>query len=366
MAQDTAPSSSDDNAALVRPVDEARDKHSVVRKPKIPRPRWVLHIQAQIWRFLMGIGMFLHRLAPPHPPKPAFVRSIQANVSGTPGQVNLLFYTPAGYELQRKLYQSRPLQPQDDHLARRQSVIGQVGTSIRRRSGMIRRWDAYPVVINFHGGGFTLGTPSDDARWCGTVAEECQALVVSVDYRLAPEHPFPTAVEDGVDAVVWVHKHAEELGIDREKIALSGFSSGGNMTFTVPLRLWDETTGFARDGDHDGSLFSPGPQLGSASSSTGHLPRGDGSIELVDPQRPEPNRAAKSAGTQVSTKPVQMMSGISIKAIVPWYPSLDYTRTREHRRATSVRKDQDLPAIFTDLFGKSRSWHVSNTLIQSR
>ena len=55
------------------------------------------------------------------------------------------------------------------------------------------------------------------------------------------------AVEDGVDAVVWVHKHAAELGVDKDKIALSGFSSGANMACSVPLRLYDEVMGFPRD-----------------------------------------------------------------------------------------------------------------------
>lgn len=360
MADSSALSSSEDNASLLKPASNIphSDRHAPsTRKPKVPRPRWLLHIQAQIWRFLMGIGMFLHRLAPPHPPKPDFIRSIQAKLSGKPGQIDLLFYTPSGYDIQKRLYQDRPLRTRDRVEAspkRRHSVISQVGESIRRKSGITRRWGAYPVVINFHGGGFTLGTPYDDARWCGTVADEVQALVVSVDYRLAPEHPFPTAVEDGVDALVWVYNHAEELGIDPEKIALSGFSSGGNMTFTVPLRLWDEVTGFARDGGDtaDGRLLARGRQLPSATSSTAHLPRDEPAIELVNAREQDQlPLAPQKHAPQVSTESMDTIPPISIKAIIPWYPSLDYTRTRERRRATSVRKDQDLPAIFTDLFG---------------
>ncbi|KAF2765371.1 hypothetical protein EJ03DRAFT_280262 [Teratosphaeria nubilosa] len=226
--------------------------------PKPPRPRWMLHLQATVWRFLMGLGMLFHKLAPPRPPKPNFQRQIPSTIAGKPGMITLQFYVPKDYETQRRL---------------------------------ARRWGGYPVVINFHGGGFTLGTATDDARWCGTVVDECHAIVVSVEYRKAPEMPFPTAVEDGVDAVLWIHEHADELGIDREKIALSGFSSGGNMAFTVPLRLYDEQTGALPD--------------------------------------------------------------VKIRCIVPWYPSLDYTRTREQRRATTVRKDHELPAIFTDLFDES-------------
>lgn len=345
MAHGEQPWSSEDNISVTKPMDQtpltSRKKNPPVAKG--PRPRWVLHLQAQMWRFLMSIGMYLHRLAPPHPPKPAFTRTIPAKVSGKPGLINLYFYTPLGYETQKRLWKGKPIEHEETHRdQRRRSVISQVGSSIKRRSSHARKWDTYPVVINFHGGGFTLGTAGDDGRWCGTVVDECQAVVVSVDYRLAPEHPFPTAVEDGVDAVVWVHQHAEELGIDRNKIALSGFSSGGNMAFTVPLRLYDELTGFIRDGDE------ATPSAGQPSTSS--TAQASSSTALIDGTSSPPGPS--KSGTQVTSKDISDMSAINIRAIVPWYPSLDYTRTREQRRATNVRKDQELSALFTDLFGE--------------
>lgn len=285
----------------------------------------MLHLQAQMWRFLMSIGMLLHKIAPPRPPKPAFSREIKSTVSGRPGTFNLYFYVPKDYNTQRKLYGSG------------RSSSG---------TGIGRRWGKYPVVINFHGGGFTLGTATDDARWCGTVVNECQALVVSVDYRLAPECPFPTAVEDGVDAILWTNDHAAELGIDPAKIALSGFSSGGNMAFTVPLRLYDELTGFPRE--EEGSSRPPSKGAvhnapSTASSSSTAIPSGDAQR---DPIPGQPKKA-----TTIET--VRERSSVSIRCIVPWYPSTDYTQTREQRRGTTVRKDQDLPAMFTDLFDES-------------
>ncbi len=153
----------------------------------------------------MAVGMFIHRLAPPRPPPPSFSRVVPTAISPRKGWVRIQFYVPKDYNHQKSLCKKK-----------------------------------FPVVINFHGGGFTLGTATDDARWAQTVVEECDAVVASVDYRLAPENPFPTAVEDGVDAIMYIAQHSEELLIDTDKTALSGFSSGGNMAFTVPLRLQEE------------------------------------------------------------------------------------------------------------------------------
>lgn len=300
-----------------RPVSPIPSTSSSKKAAEPTRPRWILHLQAQMWRFLMGIGMLLHRMAPPHPPKPSFKRSIKATVSSKPGNFDLFFYVPKDYEHNRR-------------------------TNFAKKK--------YPCVINFHGGGFTLGSPSDDARWCGTVVDECAAVVVSVDYRLAPENPFPTAVEDGVDAVLYMADNADELGIDENKIALSGFSSGANMAFTVPLRLYDHQSEFGRIATHHG-----------ASSSMLSLPRsqdaGSSSLSVDRIVRSRSHTVAPTLASlqkqQMTVKQVETVQSVSLCAIVPWYPSCDYTQTREERRNTSVRTDQDLPAIFTNLFDES-------------
>jgi acetyl esterase/lipase len=201
-------------------------------------------------------------------------------------------------------------------------------------------------VINFHGGGFTLGTAVDDARWCATVVEECNAIVVSVDYRLAPENPFPTAVDDGVDTVLWIHKHAAELGIDPTRIALSGFSSGGNMAFSVPLRLYDHLTDFTR------LATSANPSLEALVTVNSEASPHDSSSRLIATASnagPSAKATATATVSEASRPPLE----IKLRCIVPWYPSLDYTRTREYRRATCKRADQELPALFTDLFDDS-------------
>lgn len=326
------------------------------------RPRWVLHLQAQMWRSLMGIGMFLHKIAPPRPPKPSFTRRIASTVSATEGTFDLHFYVPPKYDSRRRRRRHR--HDRHGHHLHSHGPRSKMGNNKDRR---------YPCIINFHGGGFTLGTATDDARWCATVVEQCDAVVVSVDYRLAPECPFPTAVEDGVDAVLWIAEHAAELGIDADKIALSGFSSGANMAFTVPLRLHDHMTQFSRTLTRDDT--SPPQAMGNhaASRATGALAQRPGlappqsvadvasastlsvnrilrsrSASLIPQAQTEAYLSAKAAEFSTTEIP-----SVSLCAIVPWYPSCDYTQTREQRRATLLIKDHDLPAIFTDLFDES-------------
>ncbi|KAI7518459.1 hypothetical protein KC331_g21188, partial [Hortaea werneckii] len=350
-----------------------------------PHPRWYLHLQAMWWRALMAIGMLLHRLAPPRPPKPDFEKQIPSTLSGKSGTITLQCYVPRDWKAQKSLWQNKPRSEMEDDAQsegendaankgkgrRVSTALSNVSQSMRRRSQGGRRWGKYPVVLNFHGGGFTLGTAMDDARWSGTVVDEVHAVVVSVEYRKAPEHPFPTPVEDGVDAVLWVHQHAEELGIDREKIALSGFSSGGNMCITVALRLWDELNGFARDAESrpnsrqraERALHGAATMRESDSSCSTKVPPEGAHIDVIRPDdapaidTPRDERAVRPSNQMIkqasATVQQRALPDVRLRMLIPWYPSLDYTRTRAERRATNIRKDQELPAVFTDLFDQS-------------
>ncbi len=101
--------------------------------------------------------------------------------------------------------------------------------------------DGGPVIVHFHGGGWTLGA-LDQSDWlCSQVALGVGAVVVSVDYRLAPTHRFPTAVVDSVDAVLWVAEHASDLGVDRDRLAVMGDSAGGNLATVVCQILRDRS-----------------------------------------------------------------------------------------------------------------------------
>ncbi|WP_011297702.1 alpha/beta hydrolase [Cupriavidus necator] len=94
-----------------------------------------------------------------------------------------------------------------------------------------------PLIVYFHGGGFVLcGLDSHD-NICRSLARRSGALVLSVDYRLAPEARFPAAADDAVAAVRWAAGHAAELGVDPARLAVAGDSAGGNLAAVVCQQL---------------------------------------------------------------------------------------------------------------------------------
>lgn len=215
----------------------------------------------------MRVGMFFHDLAPPRSPRPLFTRTIKSDPSGY--SVVIHFYGPRDYHKQRK------------------------------------QGHRYPVCVNFHGGGFTLGCATDDSRWAAAVVDQVGAVVASVNYRRAPECPFPAAVDDGVEALLYLARHAGELGLDVSRVALSGFSAGGNLAVTVPLRLRGRISTEVKE------------QLGRAESSQ----------RLMD-----------------------QTADLNIVALFCWYPILDFLESRDHRRAMSIMPSKSLPTFFTNLF----------------
>lgn len=237
----------------------------------MPSRAW-LYVQALFWRFLMRIGMFFHDLATPFAPSPSFTRSLPFN-SSSRQRVTLYFYCPPDYVK-------------------------------RQREGA-----RLPVIVNFHGGGFTLGCATDDARWARCIVQEVGAVMVSVGYRRAPEYPFPAAVDDGVDALLYLASHAAELGLDVSRVALSGFSAGGNLAVTVPLRLH--------------------------------------SLMPNEMHLPTLNRA------ESTQKLVDSTDSLNIVALFCWYPILDFEESRDHRRAMSIMPNKTLPSFFTTLFDEA-------------
>lgn len=245
------------------PLSESQRKpletaHDVVG----PAPsRWWLRTTAAWWRSLQYVGMALHFLAPERPPSPCFAKTIPSTISKVKGRFELQFYTPKEY-----------------------STAAKTGKK-------------FPAVVNFHGGGFTIGNATDDARFARFVLEKCNAVFVSVDYRLSPENPFPVAVEDAADALLYLARSGHDLHIDPFKLAVSGFSAGGNLAIASTLCLADHV------------------------------------------------RTLRKAGKDTPD--------YCIRAMATWYPVTDYTRPRAAKRAASVRPDQTLPETLTTLFDAS-------------
>src|SRR5690606_41947256 len=101
------------------------------------------------------------------------------------------------------------------------------------------RANPMPVVVFALGGGFVFCDLDSHDEFCRSMAAAVGVVVVSVDYRLAPEHPGPAAMEDVYAALVWAARHAADYGGDPERLAVAGDSAGGNLAATVSLAARD-------------------------------------------------------------------------------------------------------------------------------
>ena len=90
-----------------------------------------------------------------------------------------------------------------------------------------------PALLWLHGGGYVMGNPEQDDGSCVQYARELGITVISVAYRCAPKHPFPAGLEDSYAALKWVASHSQQLGVDRERIAIGGASAGGGLAASL-------------------------------------------------------------------------------------------------------------------------------------
>jgi acetyl esterase len=97
----------------------------------------------------------------------------------------------------------------------------------------------FPLLVYFHGGGWVFGNPDSHDGPCRALANAVPAVVVSVDYRLAPEHPFPAAADDAFAAAQWASDHAAALNGEARRLAVAGDSAGGNLAAVVALMARD-------------------------------------------------------------------------------------------------------------------------------
>src|SRR5712664_3596519 len=105
--------------------------------------------------------------------------------------------------------------------------------TLRKNNGLA------PCLVFFHGGGWVIGDLDTHEVACQKLAHEGELIVISVDYRLAPEHKFPAAVDDAIAATKWIADHAASLGIDPSRLAVAGDSAGGNLAAVVSIDARD-------------------------------------------------------------------------------------------------------------------------------
>ena len=96
-----------------------------------------------------------------------------------------------------------------------------------------------PALVFFHGGGWVIGNLDTHDVACRKLADAGELIVISVDYRLAPEHKFPAAVDDAIAATKWVAENAGQLGIDARRLCVGGDSAGGNLAAVVAIAARD-------------------------------------------------------------------------------------------------------------------------------
>ncbi|XP_037037124.1 tuliposide B-converting enzyme 1, amyloplastic-like [Bradysia coprophila] len=261
--------------------------------------RWFLRLRVLLFRVLMGFGMKIHHKGEPKAPQPVFRVVIPSRLATRTGRIELVFYVPVGY-----------FQVPIDH--------------------------RYPVVVNFHGGGFALGTATDDAKWASMVVKNVDAVFVSVEYRLAPEFPFSTAGEDGCDAIIFLAAHAEELRLDSNRIGICGFSAGGNLAMTIPLMLHNLKNNTGK------RHLKCSVQQSDSTTNTSKL--------VLSPAK----SVYKSDDFKMTDLEIsQTFPVFTIKCLVSFYPPLDFRQPRAEKRLTNRKPEKNLPAFLTNLFDAS-------------
>ncbi len=132
--------------------------------------------------------------------------------------------------------------PTDDRITEVEKIIPRLdceSTFPIRIYAPKERKGLFPGLVFFHGGGFVMGDLESTHPRCLRLSSDGNAVVVSVDYRLAPEHPFPAGIEDCYTALQWTADHAEAIGVDPQKLAVGGVSAGGCLAAGVALMARD-------------------------------------------------------------------------------------------------------------------------------
>ena len=168
---------------------------------------------------------------PLHPQARAALDQLNARNAQVEGPVTL--------EMRRKMIDAAPSRPGPEVGRIEDSVIAGPETDLPIRVYTHEGTPPFGALVWFHGGGWVIGSIESHDAACRSLCVAAGCVVVSVDYRLAPETKFPGPAEDCYAATRWVHANAERIGVDGNKVAVGGDSSGGNLAAAVALMARD-------------------------------------------------------------------------------------------------------------------------------
>ncbi|KAL2820282.1 Alpha/Beta hydrolase protein [Aspergillus granulosus] len=230
------------------------------------------YLKVRILRWLTRLLAWLDRRRHPASTRtPSSQLSIPSNLSSSPENFDIFFYHPLHY----------------NHKSTKEAQ--------------------YPIVIVLHGGGWCVGHARHDERFIETLTAR-GAVVAAVNYRLAPEHPYPAPLSNCLDAILYIWKNAKTMGIDKHRTFITGFSVGGQMAFASLFMLWK-------------ALQDKDPRIDPASLGT-------------------------------------------VKGITAFYPPMDLTRTRPERAASNPaffalkKKPVSSSKLIGDIFDRAYFWKL--------
>ena len=173
-----------------------------------------------------------------------------------------------------------------------------------------------PVIVYFHGGGWVIGDLETHHPFCEALSQRCDCTVIAVDYRLAPEHPFPAAPDDCLAAVAWIADHLGDFGPSNGQMVIAGDSAGGNLAVCTCLAL-DDTTRKKIAGalaiypvvDHYSADFPSYVERATGQTLTSNIMRWfwDTYLAAIDHQGPEAARAFPLQAGNLASLPATLL-----------------------------------------------------------